>query len=77
MTRRRSAAPKWLSEGVMVDYHSVIDEPATQRNMRVRVGPQLLSSGHWVVWLEGKAGCVHVDAVTPADSEVEHSDGAP
>lgn len=62
--RKEKDPPESLVEGSMVDYHAVIDEPATRFNMRVRVGPQLMASGHWVVWLEGKAGCVYVGACT-------------
>ena len=72
MRKRKPTPPSWLIEGIVVDYHSVIGEPATQFNLRVRVGPQQLDSGHWVVWLEGKAGCVYVEACTPA-AEVSHA----
>jgi len=73
--REQPAPPKWLVEGVMVDYHSVIDGPPTQRNMRVLMGPEMVSSGHWVVWLVDKAGYVSVDAVTPAGSTTSRPHG--
>lgn len=58
--------PAWLRAGATVDYSSVIGQPPTQRNLVVRTDPARLDSGHWVVWLEGKVGCVSVDAVAPA-----------
>ena len=56
---------QWIQPGVRVNYHSVIGEPATDFDLVIRAGPQKLPSGQWVVWLEGKAGCVAVDAVSP------------
>jgi hypothetical protein len=51
----------------MVDYHAVIGGPITQYSMHVRTGPRQLSDGGaWVVWLDGKAGCVAVEACTEA-----------
>lgn len=67
--KKQPAPPTWLHAGVRVDYSSVIGEPPTQHNLIVRTDPQQLSSGHWVVWLEGKAGCVHVDAVRPTQKD--------
>lgn len=64
MTRRikHRPPPDWLRAGVVVDYCSVIGEAPTQHGLTVRTDPQQMDSGHWVVWLEGKSGCVHVDA---------------
>jgi hypothetical protein len=57
----------WLVDGAMVDYHAVIGGPITQYSMHVRTGPRQLSDGGaWVVWLDGKAGCVAVEACTEA-----------
>ena len=50
----------------MADYHPVIGEAEVTLTARVRIGPQQLPSGQWVVWLEGKSGCVAVEACTPA-----------
>jgi hypothetical protein len=49
-------------EGAIVDYCAIIGREPTQRGMVVRVGPQQLPSGQWVLWLKGKAGCVAVEA---------------
>jgi len=64
--RRKEAPPEWLRVGSGVDYHSIIGGPVTQAGLVVRDGPRQLSAGDWVVWLEGKGGCVAVEAVTPA-----------
>jgi hypothetical protein len=65
MKRKRPIPPPaWLRAGVVVDYSSVIGEPPTQHNLVVRTDPAQMDSGHWVVWLEGKSGCVSVDAVS-------------
>ncbi len=60
-TKKRKPAA-WLKEGALVDYCSIIGEPPTEFNMTVRWGPQKMASGHWVVWLIGKPGCVAVEA---------------
>lgn len=64
--RTDPAPPAWLREGVRVDYSAVIGEPPTQRNLVVLAGPDMADSGHWVAWLEGKPGCVSIDALQPA-----------
>lgn len=58
--------PGWLRRGAIVDYHSLIHPlgPITQAGLTVREDPSQLRNGTWVVWLDGKAGAVHVDAVT-------------
>ena len=55
----------WIQIGTRVDYHPIIGEPATDFDLVIRAGPQKLPGGQWVVWLEGKAGCVAVEAVSP------------
>lgn len=45
--KRGKAPPPWLLAGERVDYHSVIGEPPTEFNLRVRTDPQLMDSGHW------------------------------
>jgi hypothetical protein len=55
-------SPPWLVVGARVDYCSVIGQPATEFNMVVKAAPEQLASGLWVVWIEGKAGCVAVEA---------------
>jgi hypothetical protein len=56
--------------GVVVDYHAIIDEPECVRT-RTRSYAWRMASGHDVVMVEGKAGCVHIEALTfPAESEV-------
>jgi len=59
----------WIKIGTLVDYHAIIGGPVTKARMEVREPAQRLTSGHWVCWLKGKAGCVSVEAVTP------HADG--
>jgi len=68
----RGKQPTWPKVGDVVDYHSVIGEEVTQAGMVVRHGLQRLGDpecGPWVVWLEGKAGCVVVEALTPPTGE--------
>ena len=55
--------PQWPRIGELVNYHSVIGGEATEFNMEVWAGPQLMC-GSWVVWLKGKSGCVAVEALT-------------
>ena len=59
---RDGKPPAWLVVGATVDYCSIIGEPPTEHGLIVRAGPQRMASGHWVVWLRGKAGCVAVEA---------------
>lgn len=68
MKRRRKGSPSWLKPGVKVDYHSIIGGPVTAPSLEVVAGPQELGGpgGTWCVWLDGKSGCVSVEAVTPA-----------
>lgn len=58
--------PAWLVVGARVDYCSIIGREPTQRAMVVSSGPEQLVSDHWVVWLEGKAACVAIEACLPA-----------
>lgn len=55
----------WMPRvGDIVDYHSMIGGEATQKGMKVyAVGD--MPSGEPVAWLEGKSGCVAMDALTP------------
>ena len=73
MARNRKIVtpPAWLVAGVRVDYCAIIGEPPTQRNMSLRTDPEQLDSGQWVVWLEGKAGCVAVEACLPAHGYID------
>lgn len=64
--KKHKAPPPWLVAGARVDYCSVIGRPPTDRDRVVRTDPEQLASGAWVVWLEGKSGCVSVDACVPA-----------
>ncbi len=48
--------------GDVVDYHARVGFPATQRSMRVRAVGKLNDLP--VAWLDGKAGCVWVAALT-------------
>lgn len=68
--RKPAAPPAWLVVGAKVDYCSVIGRAPTQRGMIVRAGPELASSGDWVVWLVGKPGWVVVEACLPAGYDV-------
>lgn len=54
--------PSWPTVGDVVDYCAVIGEPPTMFGLTVESGPGQLASGHWVVWLGNKPGCVSVDA---------------
>ncbi len=60
--RHQIKPPEWLVMGAIVNYCSVIGEPPTELGLEVREAPAQLPSGHWVVWLKGKAACVAVDA---------------
>lgn len=69
MARRREPAarpPEWIFEGAKVDYHSLIGGPVTDPGMVVRGEPWQLGQGDWVVRLEGRAGGVAIEALTPA-----------
>lgn len=68
-TKEVDAPPAWIVEGVAVDYHSIIGGPITQRGLVVRAGPSKMGD-HWSVWLVGKAGCVCVEACTPAELDI-------
>lgn len=66
--RRPPAFPgsaAWIRAGELVHYHPVIGEGYDGRIYRVRTNPELLSGHSWVVWLEGKAGCVAIEALSP------------
>lgn len=55
----------WMPRvGDIVDYHSIIGEKITSTGHKVRA-VQMSDAGYPVAWLEGKSGCVHVDALTP------------
>ena len=47
----------------VVDYHPVIGEPSARRT-RTRSVAYVLSGHSPVVFVEGVAGCVHLDAIT-------------
>lgn len=67
--KRGSTKPKdWMVIGAKVDYSSIIGGPATMVAAEIRSGPERLSSGEWVVWLEGKSGCVSISAITPSEA---------
>lgn len=70
MTNRCHAPPAWLVEGALVDYCPILGEPPKHFGMVVRTGPYQLESGRWVVWLEGKPGCVAVEACHEAAGQL-------
>lgn len=57
---------KWMKDGALVDYHSVIGEPATVLGRKIIGEPWQLGHGAWVVKIEGVSGGVSVDAITKA-----------
>lgn len=58
---------EWIRPGAVVDYHAVIGGPVTDRGRVVASGPERLGGGQWVAWLDGKPGCVAVEALMPHD----------
>jgi hypothetical protein len=62
---RITLPPDWLKPGALVDYRSVIGEPATHLAREVLAEPWQLGHGAWVVKIEGVSGGVAVEAVTP------------
>lgn len=58
----------WMVKGTPCFYHSVIGEPPT-RETAIRDEPWLLSGHSWVTMVEGVAGCVACEAVTPRQAE--------
>lgn len=50
--------------GTLVEYHPVIGEPAHELR-KTRTRADVLSGHTAVVWLEGKSGCVALDACVP------------
>jgi hypothetical protein len=63
---RLSKPPTWMVVGAKVDYCGIVGEPPTLRGLTIRIGPEQLAGGNWVVWLEGKASCVAIEAVLEA-----------
>lgn len=63
--------PTWLAPGVRVDYRAVVGGSVTLANVRVRAEPWQLGDGSWVVAIEGKAGGVAVEALTPTMAHEE------
>ncbi len=68
--------------GDVVDYHSVIDEPATELGLVICHAGYIPSSSLPVYWLEGKSGCVVETAISiatplpqPAPTPKESSNG--
>lgn len=61
--RRARAPAKWIKPGARADYHAVIGGEVTAPSMLITTEPSMMC-GSWVVWLEGKAGCVAVEALT-------------
>ena len=53
-----------LHVGDVVNYSSVIGEAPTRFNLTVKTEPELLGGHTWVVWLDGKSGCVATAACT-------------
>ena len=49
--------------GAAVRYHPVIGEKK-HRETKTRSAARVLSGHSPVVWVEGEAGCVHLDAIT-------------
>lgn len=68
---RRESKTAWPQVGDVVDYHALLDGPITIRSAKVVHVQTLPSIGtpRRVAWIEGKAGCVAVEALTPAASE--------
>jgi hypothetical protein len=61
--------PDWVRIGARVNYHSILNEPASQFDLEITAGPSVLG-GIWVVWLAGKAGCVSVGALSKPNLEL-------
>ena len=57
--------------GDLVDYHSIIGGPVTLAGKRLRSDPFFSDSGIEVAFIEGKAGYVAVEALTPAEEKVD------
>lgn len=66
-----------FKEGDVVDYHSLIGGPVTQAGLRIRAIGTIPSSKEPVFWLEGKAGCVYGEAITPAVSTLTGGPAGP
>lgn len=59
--------PTWLVVGAKVDYHAMIGREVTQPGMTVTVVQQQETPTRWVAWLDGKAGYVAAEALTPSE----------
>jgi len=53
--------------GTEVEYHSVIGDTKPGVRYKTRSSAELLSGHTAVVWLEGKSGCVALDACVPVE----------
>lgn len=67
------APASWIKAGVRADYHSVIGGPVTISGVKVTCDPYVLGGHSWVVFIEGKAGCVSVQALSLYQDEVRVS----
>jgi hypothetical protein len=70
--KRTKRPPLWLKEGAVVDFCATIGQPPTATGLVVKWGPELQASGRWVVWLEGKLGCVAVEACVKPAKTITH-----
>ena len=57
-----------------VHYHPILDGPHDGKIYTVRA-VEMLSSGHDVAWLLGKAGCVSIKNLSPALAAMEAEHG--
>jgi hypothetical protein len=67
-TRTKTESTDWVRSGAHADYHGVIGGPIALYATKIRDVSEL--NGRPVAFLEGKAGCVAVDALTPAKSVI-------
>lgn len=66
----RGRAPKTIKVGDLVDYHAVIGGPITLRRQTVKaIAYRHEAYGRDVAWITGKAGCVALLALSPAEEE--------
>jgi hypothetical protein len=62
--KRMKAPPAWMVVGALVDYSAFIGAPPTILLTKIRRAPWQLDNGQWVALLEGKSGCVAIEAAS-------------
>lgn len=67
--KKDSTLPDWLTVGARVHYHPIIGEAHDGKVYRV-TGFTALNSGVLVAYLNSKAGCVAVEALSLVNPEV-------